>query len=103
MGQSVLANRRRASGAARRPVLPATQPGDVDEIAAEVDYRVGAMEEAIARLDADGVFGAGQARRSVLVLVEFMPQDASNTERAVRLNPAGPLLDAWLDEAAEIE
>lgn len=83
---------------ARRP-----QPRDLDGALAEADYRVGAMEEAMQQLVDDGTFGAGQARRNVLVLVEVMPPDSSNTERAVRLNPAGPLLEAWLDEAAEID
>lgn len=69
---------------------------------AEYDARLQAMEKAVARLDAEGLFGTGDERRHIIVNVEVMPPDETNTARAARLNP----LDAeafieWLTEAAE--
>lgn len=66
----------------------------------ECDFRIGAMERAIARLDREGVFGAGDRRNRLVVNVEVVPPDAGNAERAKRLNPPVALRD-WLDEAAE--
>jgi hypothetical protein len=63
-------------------------------------FKLGAMEEALARLDAAGVFGRGAARAQVYVNVEVVPPDWTNTERALRLNPP-EALEAWLREAAE--
>ncbi|WP_349828636.1 DUF4303 domain-containing protein [Brevibacterium litoralis] len=67
----------------------------------EYDLRLGSMEEALRRLDAEGVFGTGEARQEVLLLVATMPPDETEAERGRRMNPPGPLLDAWLAEAAE--
>jgi len=55
----------------------------------EADYeaRLEAMERAVALLDAEGLFGAGDERRDILVNVEVMPPDETNTARAARLNP----------------
>ena len=52
-------------------------------------------------LDEEGLFGRGGKRDKMVVLVEVMPPDSGNTERALRLNPAGPALDMWLEEAGE--
>ena len=59
-----------------------------------------AMEEAMARLDQAGLFGTGSKRAHIVINVEVMPPDYTNTERAKRLNPPEALVD-WLKEAAE--
>ena len=58
------------------------------------------METALRRLDGEGLFGVGEARAGVLVLVEVVPGDEENVPAARRLNPPGPALDAWLGPAA---
>jgi hypothetical protein len=68
--------------------------------AAEVDLRMAAMEGALSRLNREGAFGIGQTRNEIVVLVEVMPPDFTNAQRARRLNPAEALAD-WLAEAAE--
>jgi hypothetical protein len=65
-----------------------------------VEFRMSAMEEAMAQLEASGLFGRGAARAGIVVNVECMPPDHTNVERARRLNPP-EALTAWLDEAAE--
>jgi len=82
----------------RRP--PMTPSLARSERAAEYDLRLGAMERAMARLDEEGLFGRGAARERIVVAVEVMPPDRTNTERAKRLNP-GNALREWLGEAAE--
>lgn len=67
---------------------------------AEYDFRLEAMEEAMRILDARGLFGKGKDRQAVVVLVEVMPPDHTNTQRALRLNPREAIND-WLVEAAE--
>jgi hypothetical protein len=71
-----------------------------DKWKSEVILRMGAMEQAIAELDAQGLFGVGDTRRTIVVNVEVMPPDRSNTERAIRLNPP-EAIEEWLREAAE--
>jgi hypothetical protein len=66
----------------------------------EWQFRVGAMEAAMAALDHEGLFGRGPERSRMLINVEVAPPDASNTERAVRLNPADAV-QQWLAEASE--
>jgi hypothetical protein len=66
----------------------------------EYNLRLRAMERAMARLDMEGIFGTGETRLRVVINAEVMPPDYTNTERAVRLNPAGALLE-WLIECAE--
>jgi hypothetical protein len=73
----------------------------VEEAPAEYDRRLASMEAAWCVLDAEGLFGAGAARAATLLLVATMPPDESDAGFARRLNPPGPLLDAWLAEAAE--
>lgn len=48
----------------------------------------------------EGIFGSGGRRKSMVVLVEIMPPDYTNTERALRLNSREALKE-WLEEAAE--
>ena len=61
-----------------------------------------AIERAVHSLDREGLFsGTPLAREDMIVTVEVMPPDHTNTARTMRLNPRGPALTAWLDEAAE--
>ncbi|KFG77312.1 DUF4303 domain-containing protein [Streptomyces mutabilis] len=69
-----------------------------DEADAEFDLRLRAMETAMARLDAEGLFGTDADRHRVVINVE-VPSEAGNDERALRLNPPEALTD-WLAEAA---
>ncbi|WP_236808845.1 DUF4303 domain-containing protein [Amycolatopsis albispora] len=69
---------------------------DEDASEAEFELRLRAMETALRRLSDEGLFGVGDARAGVLVLVEVVPGDEENAARARRLNPPGPALDAWL-------
>lgn len=69
---------------------------DDDASDAEFELRLRAMETAMHRLSDEGLFGVGEARAGVLVLVEVVPEDEENVARARRLNPSGPALDAWL-------
>lgn len=82
---------------ARPPLFEMT-----DEAAArEYNTRLASMEEALRRLDQECLFGVGEARAAVILLVSPMPPDESDAQFARRLNPSSPLLDAWLAEAAE--
>ncbi|HEY3505420.1 MAG TPA: DUF4303 domain-containing protein [Actinocatenispora sp.] len=63
---------------------------------AEYALRMRAIETALHRLDAEGLYGSGEARTHVLVLADVVPGDPENPDRARRLNPPGPALDAWL-------
>jgi len=71
------------------------------DAATEHDLRLASMESALHALDAEGLFGTGVAREQVLLLVTTMPPDETDAAFARRLNPVGPLLTAWLDEASE--
>lgn len=73
-----------------------------EEWETEYEVRLSAMERAMLRLDAEGVFGAGDDRNGIVVLVEVQPPDWTNTQRARRLNPPQALTE-WLKEAAEDE
>lgn len=77
--------------------------GKMDAGAADREYRarLASMEEALRRLDDGGLFGSGSERGRALLLVATMPPDETDAGFAQRLNPPGPLLDAWLAEAAE--
>lgn len=67
----------------------------------ELNTRLASMEAALRTLDEEGLFGRGPERLEALLLVALMPPDESDAGFARRLNPPGPLLDAWLAEAAE--
>jgi Domain of unknown function (DUF4303) len=75
---------------------------DDAEWQAEFDLRLASFEEAMRRLDRRGLFGVGSERSRVMINVEVMPPDPSNTERAIRLNPF-EAIEEWLEEAAEID
>ena len=68
---------------------------------AEYEVRLRAMERALARVDGEGVFGTGSARFRIVINVEVMPPDSTNTWRAFRLNPPWGAFQEWLEEAAE--
>ena len=67
----------------------------------EYDVRLASLEAALRRLDQEGLFGMGDEREHVLLLVTAAAPDESDATFARRLNKPGPLLDAWLAEAAE--
>ena len=71
-----------------------------DDMEREVQIRINSMEKAMQNLDADGMFGKGEERLGIVINAEFMPPDYTNTERAIRLNPAAALVE-WLEEIAE--
>lgn len=66
----------------------------------EYEERLSVMEAALSEADAAGTFGSGIEREQIVINVEVMPPDHSNTERAIRLNPPAALTE-WLVEAAE--
>lgn len=76
---------------------------EMDQVRAEAEFvnRLATLEEALRLLDVHGEFGLGETRRRVLLLVTTMPPDPHDAGYARRLNPPGPLLERWLDEAAE--
>ena len=79
---------------------PAMDCEDDVQWANEYELRLRAMEVAMARLDSEGLFGQSPKRHEIVVLVEVMPPDYTNTQRAYRLNPI-EALGEWLVEAAE--
>lgn len=86
---------RAVSGLCRE--LTGPPPCDAEEV---YSFGMDAQEEALARLDAEGLFGTGAARTRIVINVESMPPDHTNVERARRLNPP-EALGKWLSEAAE--
>ena len=83
---------------AERGELHDMAPEDAER---EYGLRLASMEAALRLLDGEGVFGTGQARERVLLLVATMPPDESDAGFARRLIPPGLLLTAWLEEASE--
>lgn len=79
---------------------PKPDPESAQEWNQEYSLRLRAMEAAMARLDAAGLWGRGDDRIGIVINVEVMPADHTNVERALRLNPTDALKD-WLEEAAE--
>lgn len=70
------------------------------EIDREIQLRVNSMEKVLHNLDMQGIFGQGERRLGIVVNVEVVPPDFTNTQRALRLNPK-EALNEWLDEVAE--
>lgn len=66
---------------------------------AEYDLRLLSMEKALQELDALGLFGLGLKRKQLVINVEVLPPDSSNTARAERLNPPEAFA-IWLSEYA---
>ncbi len=81
-----------------RPEMRAGMPDA--EWQEEYELRLQAMEAAMKRLDAKGLFGCGEARLRIVVNVEAVPPDYTNTQRALRLNP-NEALRVWLRDIAE--
>lgn len=73
-----------------------------EEFEREYELRLFAMEEAMRELDNEGIFSRNQDRKNVVVLVEIMPPDYTNTKRAYRMNDSRTkIFTKWLEEAAE--
>ena len=69
---------------------------------AEYDMRYMAMETAMSLLDKEGLFEITQNRDEVVVLVETMPPDYTNTQRAYRMNSRdSQIFKEWIIEAAQ--
>ena len=66
----------------------------------EFEFRINAMIEALRRCDQQGIFALNQPRAEIVINVELLPPDETNTLRAKRLNPP-EALGQWLIEAAE--
>jgi hypothetical protein len=75
---------------------------DDEEWDDELDIRLKAMELAMKKLDAEGIFELNQPRSDIFINAEIMPPDGSNTKRARNLNSPEAMRD-WLAEAAEPE
>ena len=75
---------------------------EMDEAASEQEFtlRLNAMTEALRRCDQQGIFALNQPRAEIVINVELLPPDETNTLRAKRLNPP-EALGQWLIEAAE--
>lgn len=66
----------------------------------EFNFRVDSMMEALYRCDKKGIFSLNQSRLKILINVEILPPDYTNTIRAKKLNPP-EAIQTWLEEAAE--
>lgn len=53
----------------------------------EFEFRINAMIEALRRCDQQGIFALNQPRAEIVINVELLPPDETNTLRAKRLNP----------------
>ncbi len=72
------------------------------EFDVEYNLRLSAMESAMGQLDKEGLFSVNQKRDDVMVLVEVMPPDYTNTERAYRMNSKeSDIFNEWIEEASE--
>lgn len=70
---------------------------DDEDFEREYELRISAMEEAMKGLDREGIFMRNQERKNVLVLVEVMPPDSTNTSRAYEMNDSNtPIFAKWL-------
>ena len=68
----------------------------------EYKLRLSAMENAMIQLDVEGLFSVNQNRDDIIVLVEVMPPDYTNTERAYRMNSKeSKIFKDWIEEASE--
>jgi len=68
--------------------------------AAEVAFRMSAMEAAMKCLGAQGAFDVAPERNTRIVAVAAVPPERPSRERGLRLNPPMALIDG-LSEAAE--
>ncbi|HFQ4914662.1 TPA: DUF4303 domain-containing protein [Vibrio vulnificus] len=79
----------------------------LDNVSAECGFSeettavlLSAMESTLKRLDIEGYLDSLNCRNKLYINAEIMLPDATNVERAYRLNPRESL-DSWLREAAE--
>ena len=75
---------------------------EMDEAASEQEFtlRLNAMTEALRRCDQQDIFARNQPRTEIVINVELLPPDETNTQRAKQLNPPEALTQ-WLAKAAE--
>lgn len=66
----------------------------------EFNLRISAMEDALKELNKEGLFGQNQERDKIMINVEVVPPDETNTKRAIRLNTK-KAIEEWLKEVAE--
>ena len=71
-----------------------------EEWNSEFNLRISAMENALKELDEESLFGQNEERDKIMINVEVMPPDETNTARAIRLNPH-KAIEEWLKEIAE--
>ena len=71
-----------------------------EEWDSEFNFRISAMENALKELDEEGFFGQNEERDKIMINIEVVPPDETNTERAIRLNPK-KAIEEWLEEVAE--
>lgn len=64
-----------------------------------IQRRMIAMEKALSNIDRKGIFGTGSRRAGMVVVLEVMPPDNGNAERAKRLNGQTEILREYLSEA----
>lgn len=70
----------------------------------EFAIRLNSMEEAMKQLDYEGFFGSNDDRKNIIISVEVIPPDFTNTSRIKRLNPhSNSLIQEWLELCAEPE
>lgn len=71
-----------------------------DEWDSEYQTRINAMTLAMKKADEEGLFSINGPRENIVINVEVMPPDETNTERALYLNPSNSkLLKEWLNES----
>lgn len=73
-----------------------------DDFDSEFDVRLNSMEEALKRLDKNGLFGIGDERKKIVITAEVVPPDYTNTARVQRLNPDS-IIQEWLEFCSEPE
>ena len=66
----------------------------------EFNLRISAMEKALSELDNENLFGKDEVRNKIMINVEVVPPDETNTKRAIKLNPKKAIKE-WLEVVAE--
>ena len=77
------------------------EAGTYEEIDKEFELLINSMEEAMRRLDEKGLFGTGDEREGIVIMAEIIPPEASNNDRALRLNKNG-LIEEYLEDNANL-
>lgn len=76
---------------------PSIDELDEDAWDTELRLRLNAMENAMKKLDGEGLFSRNLPRESVVATVAFMTPDAQNGVMAARLNQPSPLLGEYIE------